>query len=335
MLYARFKGLLLAAGIIPPNAPLAKRLEILSSHISPKPGSNIEIDKSLLNGEAITTKNPGKLFGWIKVSPPKGQCFIVTTNPERADQMVCKPTNLKWLLEEIDKEKGTVSWIVKTSEEDFGTPISWQTPYVVAKVLPPSAEFHKENSTPIFFKSCIASLGRTDGSPRKITLTTFNNKPWIVKFPEEDAVIAPPKKDETPPPETKKENSGHGGGHEEKQEESGHGGGHEEKKADDGHGGGHGEAPPPPKTEEKKEEPEAWTINTGRGFEMNVGNFITAGSMPPGKQGTCRYVYDYPPGNFSRGRIECHHTDQYLYVYMIVPCMKPIMPEIKNSDQKR
>ncbi len=325
----RLKGLLLATGLIPPNAPLSKRMDLLSAHIFPKPGSMIEIDRSLLTGEAVTTKKPGQLFGWIKISPPKDQCFTVTMDPQKPDQLVCKPTKIKWYLEDIDKEKGTIAWTIKTSPEDFGTPITWQTPYVVAKVLPPTAEFHKENSTPVFFKSCVASLARADGSPRKITLNTFSNKPWLIRFPDDDSPIAQPKKEEPPPPEPKKESSGHGDAH-----GGGHGDGHEEKKEESehsgGHGGGHGEAPAPPKPEEKKEEPEAWTINSGRGFEMNVGNFVTSGSMPPGKQGSCRYVYDFPQGDFSRGRIECHHTDQYLYVYMIVPCIKHIIPPNKK-----
>ena len=75
------------------------------------------------------------------------------------------------------------------------------------------------------------------------------------------------------------------------------------------------------------DEREQWTMNSGRGYEMNVGNFISDGSMPPGKRGTCRYVYDAIPGDFSMGRLECHHTDQYLYVYLYLPCMGPIIPK--------
>lgn len=312
----RFKGLLLAAGVIPPNTPLVKRLELLNPYISPKPGTNLEVDKSLIAGPAVTTKNPEHLYGWIKISPPKGQCFIVTTEQSRPDHTICKPTSLKWHLRDLDQQRGTISWSIKTSAGDFGTPLVWQTPYVIAKVLPSSSQFNTESSKPEFFKSCTASLGREDGSPRKITLTKFNNQKWIVRFPEKDTPIAP--KEEVAaaaPAEPKKENSGHDDGHGEKKEEAAHGDGSGEKT----------EAAKSPIELPKKDEPEPWTMNTGRGFEMNVGNFISDVAMPPGKKGTCRYVYDYPPGDFSRGRIECHHTDQYLYVYMIVPCLRPLM----------
>ena len=144
---------MLATALFPPNAPLADRMAVLSNHISPKPGSMIEIDRSLLASEAITTKKPEQLFGWIKFSPPKGTCFVVTTDKSRADQNICKPTSLKWYLKDLDAENTTISWSIKTSAQDFGTPLTWTTPYAIAKVLPTASKFNTETSLPVFFKS--------------------------------------------------------------------------------------------------------------------------------------------------------------------------------------
>ncbi len=321
----RLSRFMFAAAMIPPNAPLSERIAVLSKYISPQPGSNIEIDRSLTASNAVTTKKPEQLYGWIKLSPPKGQCFVVTTDKNRPDQNICKTTSLKWFLKDLDAERASISWSIKTSPQDFGTPVSWSTPYTIAKVLPAGSKFNTETSLPEFFKSCTAALGRDDGTLRKITLTKFNNQKWIIRFPDIDTPLTAKEKIETPPPEPKKDDGGHGGGH---------GDGHEEKKDDGGHGGGHGEKKPeePTASEDKeklKDEPEPWTMNSGRGFEMNVENFVSSGAMPPGKKGTCRYVYDYPPGDFSKGRLECHHTDEYLYVYALIPCMKQLLPTKK------
>jgi hypothetical protein len=166
----------------------------------------------------------------------------------------------------------------------------------------------------------------------------FNNKKWIFKFPDEDTPISSPTK--TPSDssnEAKSDGSPKADGHQTAGAESSHGGQQDPAKettAQDSHGGGHGDSSATASHDSKKElvEPtEPWTMNSGRGYEMNVGNFITDGSMPPGKKGTCRYSYDYPPGKKSRGRIECHHSDQFLYVYAVVPCFQNIRLERKNK----
>lgn len=327
---AKLRPLMFAAVLIPQDAPLAKRLEILGRHLSPKPGKSLEVEQTQLRDVAAVTKHPGKLYGTIRISPPKGQCFVVTTHIERPDITICQPTWVKWLLEDIDREKGTISWNIKTAPNDFGTPISWPTPYAIGKVLPLESQLHTKNGSPVFFKSCIAALERTNERPRKITLTTFDNKKWLIRFPEkdmplprlmtEDEVTALAKKAEEEAAAKKAAEA----------EQGGHGGGHEEGKAEP--------APEPVKEEPEDpfnpkpkpaqiDAPEAWTINSRRGYHMNVGNFITDGSMPPGKKGSCRYAYDFVKGDYSRGHIECHDADQYSYIYVIVPCMAPIVPK--------
>jgi hypothetical protein len=302
------RSLLFAAAIIPKDAPLAERIRVLESFLEPKPGSLITIDQKQLRDQGPITKDAGKLFGTIRVSPPKGTCFILTKNKSIHDENICKPTSVKWHLEDLDKESGTLSWSLRTGPQDFGTPIYWKAPYVIAKTMPPESDFYKWNSTPVFFKSCVPQRASRDGRKRQIVLTKFDNSQWIIRFPDQDTPIPPSEPlsaiaDAKEPKEAK----------ESKEAET-----HESKpKTANG----------PIKVDDIVANREPWTINTGRGYEMNVENFISDGSMPPGKKGTCRYVYDYIPGDFSMGRLECHHTDQYLYVYMFLPCMEPIRPK--------
>jgi hypothetical protein len=311
------KSLLFAASVMPSNAPLAERLRILEVYLDPKPGAMITIDQQQLRDQGPVAKDPGKLFGTIRITPPKGTCFTITVDKSRPDQEICQPTSVKWRLEDLDRETGTITWHIKTGSMDFGTPVRWTAPYVIARTMPPDSEFYHYNSTPIFFKSCVPQKANAEGRLRQIVLTKFDNTNWIIRFPEKDVPIPPP---EPPLPvveEPKKKKSGAQGDAED----------HGEKKEADGPGDKPAVARGMIKIEDIVDNREQWTINTGRGYEMNVGNFISDGSMPPGKRGTCRYVYDYLPGDFSMGRLECHHTDQYLYVYMFLPCMGPIIPK--------
>jgi len=305
------RGWLFAAALIPLDAPLEKRLEVLAKFLTPDPSKMAEIDDVQLRDQAPVAKDPGKIYGMIRIAPPKGQCFTVTLAKGRRDVQVCKPTSLLWRLEDLDFEKSTFTWIIKTSPNDYGTPVTWKTPYAIAKIMPFDSDFYKYNSTPVFFKSCVPTIATAEGMSRKLTLTLFNNQKWLIRFPDTDTLLAPP----TPPPEP------------EPADDPKKKGEHGEKKAE-GEGEGHGEKKAEaPKPKEPVEEPEQWTINTGRAFEMNVSNLITDGPMPPGNKGTCRYVYDYYPGNNSLGRIECHHAGPLLYFYAYLRCMSPIIPK--------
>jgi hypothetical protein len=343
-------SLLFAAALFPSNAPLDKRLAVLSRHFEPKPGTLSEIDRATIRDKMVSAKHLGKFGGAIKVTPPKGSCFTITTSPERADVRVCRETQVKWSLDDIDLTTGTVAWKVRTGPDDFGTPIGWKVPYVIAKVLPPEAEFFKENSTPVYFKSCVATVGDKKLNPRKITLTKFDNSKWVIRFPDQDEQMKSlnesrpgevwgdaykAKKDDTQKsaapvaadPHASPDAGGHGGeAPKEAPKDAGHG---------NANAGGHGAEAAAPPPEAPKEDLEPWTIDAGRTFEMSVENFITDSSMPPGRKGSCRYVFDHVPGNLERGRIECHDTGEYRYVYAFLPCMGALAPsEVRAAGKK-
>lgn len=297
-------ALIYGAALITGDLPLKDRLERLSKHLSPKPGAEIFVDDVTAKEFGAKDSERGLLYGTIEVSPPKGTCFTVSTSDERNDLEVCKKTSLRWRLQDLDRMTGKLAWKIRTGPGDFGTPVEWRTNYIIAKVIPSSKEFGEANSTPIFIRSCRAmDADPAVGMGRRIELDLFNGKKWLIRFPERDELIPTPAPPATPPPVEDKKKSEHGGEH----------------------GGGEGEHGAPKETPvptPKPPPPEAWTLSTRRGFEMDVSAFLTGVSTPPGTKGKCRYQYDGTIGDFSSGRIECHYSDEFTYFYSPLPCIK-------------
>ena len=342
---SRRASFFLAAALFPPNAPLAKRVQVLSKHFDPKPGDLSEIDPTTLRDKLSTTKEIGKFGAAIRVTPPKGSCLTITTAPDRNDIRVCRDSFIKWALDDIDSETGTINWVVKTGANDFGTPLAWNVPYVIARVLPPEAEFFKNNSKPVYFKNCIATQGDNKLIPRKVTLTKFDNSKWVIRLPEKD-IINTTLNQHRPgevwgeaykAKKTDEKKDGTANAHDSNTPVQAEHDGKKSDAATETHNTAHsGSEPPPqvPSTEQAQGEPEPWTIDAGRAFEMSVENFISDVSMPPGRKGICRYVFDHVPGNFERGRIECHDTGQYRYVYAFLPCLGALAPTHPRTTNK-
>lgn len=346
---SRRAGFFLAAALFPSNMPLAKRVDVLSRHFDPKPGQLSEIDPTTLRDKLSTAKDVGKFGAAIKVTPPRGSCLIVTTAADRNDIRICRETFVKWSLDDLNPETGTINWVVKTGTDDFGTPLSWKVPYVIAKVLPPEAEFFKDNSKPIYFKTCIASHGDKKLLPRKVTLTKFDNSKWVIRFPEKDVrntsinqsrpgevwgETYKSKKSEAKDPGSDVATATDSATPPEQQHSASKQSSAEADTQSAANGGSES-TPAAVSTESNQGEPEPWTIDAGRAFEMSVENFISDVSMPPGRKGLCRYVFDHVPGNFDRGRIECHDTGQYRYVYAFLPCIGLLAPaELRETSKK-
>lgn len=295
------------AAVIAGDLPLNDRVNVLSKIFSPKPGAEIFVDDEAVKTFGAKDLERGLLSGMIVVTPPKKSCLTITVSPDRSDIEVCKKTPVRWRLQDLDRHTGKLHWSVKTGPGDFGTPLEWRTNYIIAKVIPSSKEFNEANSTPVFIQTCKAlAADPAIGMGRRIELTLFNGKKWLIRFPEKDTIIPMPTPVPTPPPVEEKK--------------SGHGEEHGEKKTEE-HGGEHA----PPKETPKPTPtpiPEAWTLSTRRGFEMDVSGFLTGVSTPPGTKGKCRYQYDATIGDPNAGRIECHYSDEFTYFYAPLPCIK-------------
>lgn len=298
---------LYGAALIVGDLPLDERVKRLSKHLSPKPGSDIFVDEYSTKEFGPKDRERGLLYGIIEVNPPKGTCFTVSTSPDRGDIEVCKKTPLRWRLQDLDRHTGKLTWTIKTGPGDFGTPVEWQSNYIIAKVIPIAKDFGEAGSTPVFIRTCKAIDGDANvGMGRRIELELFSGKKWLIRFPESDKIIPMPTPPPTPPPadEKKAEHGEHGGGGE-------HGG-----------EGEHGAPKATPSPTPVPPPPEAWTLSSRRGFEMDVSGLLTGISSPPGTKGKCRYQYEGVVGDPNSGRIECHYSDEFTYFYAPIPCIK-------------
>jgi hypothetical protein len=304
----RAKLLFLGAALIQGDLALDKRIDVLGKYLTPKPGEELRLDEFAEKEYGKRDKNRGVIYGMIEVAPPKGHCFNVTTSPDKPDIEVCKKTKLKWSLNELDRHTGRLKWLVQTGKGDFGTPIEWKTKYIIAKYIPSKYKFNEANSTPVFIKSCDAVAADPENfTGRRINLSLLAGETWILRFPDVDKPIPPPEAAKPAVVEEKKP-APEGGGQGEKTEGT-------EKKPS-------AKLAPPP-----VEPPEAWTLSTRRGFEMDVSNVIVGTATAPNTKGKCRYQYDRVIGNFDTGVIECHYGDYFLYLYSPIPCLKYIMPK--------
>ena len=290
-----------AAALIVGDLPLNERLQILSKHVDPAPGAEIRVDETSSREFTSKTSQNGLAYGFITINPPAGTCFNVTIATGRNDIEVCRKTQMRWRLEDLDRQKSTLTWVVKTNPKDFGTPITWKAPYQVAKVIPLGKELGTANSIPLFIENCEAMpADAKNGYQRRVRLTLFDKKQFIIRFPEKDEML-PQKSERRPYREPDPEE--------------------EKKKAREAN---KDEPPPPPP--EAPMDTDNWTIASRRGFEMSVSNFVTDGSMPEGKLGRCRYQYEGVAGDAESGRIECHYSDRFTYFYAPVPCIKYLKP---------
>jgi hypothetical protein len=304
--------LLMAASFISGDLALPKRIEKIAPFFDPKPGSVVRVDKEQTKDFGPKDKEQGRLYGWIKVSPPPGYCFTVTRDLDRQDIEVCKPTSLKWFLYDIDQHRGTLAWTIRTGPDDFGTILKWQTPYRIAKIIPSGFEFDEANSTPLFIESCTAeSANPSNFKTRRVILNFFNSESWIIRFPDKDGPVEPIELPRLPPSDEEIK----------KQQEE------EKKKAEKAQAESGGDpSGKPPEPEAKPEPPkpryDPWTLSSRRGHEMPVSNVIPGPVVNPGGEGKCRYQYDGVIDDPETARIECHRGLRFLYFYAPIPCLK-------------
>lgn len=247
--------LILTPALFSATLPEAARIKRLAPLFLPQPGQAFKLIERDVR-EAKKNANALALRGQIMVTPPKGHCLVITVNEERDDEIVCKPRLLVFTLADTDR-MGRLNFTVKTGDGDFGTPLSWQSPYRMA-IVEPYTNAKEDPPRYRFIESCRGV--RSDFHGRKLEITLLGGEQWVVHIPEHETLMPQP----DPPPnlylysaagkvsvaeaaKSKKdheevtENKEDEGKHEEKSEgEHGakHEENHEEAKAE-GHGGGH------------------------------------------------------------------------------------------------
>ena len=287
-----------------PEAPDAVKRAQLLKYFSPQPGEIATIDFS-------DFRNKGR--GWmeqqgsITVTPPKGVCFNIRISKREGDKYVCKKTNVIFRVRDMDLD-GSFSWLVSTSERDFGTQVYWKTPYRIGRVVESKYDWPGPSS-PVFIKECKEIK---TGIGKKIELTVFRTKKdekdkrWIIRLPvmKVPATVDCDTEYEKLLEKQRKEAMG-----EEYVEE-------DEKK--DGKFDNLKIAPKSPEEENKCYS--RWQTNYKTSFLMS-GEGFTAGVGIPTEQGECRYSFSGYMDDPESGSIECLKINNYNWVYLPLNCM--------------
>lgn len=317
---------LVASSMFNLNTPQDQRLETLKPFFQPAAGAEIFVsqeDASLAARGKIPVK---KLRGYITVSPPRNTCFAIKRNEASPDEHICGKKTLVFTLADMDRA-GKLTWNVKTSPDDIGTQLSWQTPYRIAILMPRTenkkntAEFWKD--TPPLYKFIKSCTDVSIPSTRRIELKIFTGESWLFYFPEVHKLL--PQPEEAPNlviANTSSKRSITDAANEKKEAAAKkHDSADEpEKKGDPEKGDANPKDDRPDNFEDRK----LWTISLRDSYEMSVENFHADNLTTSGLKGKCRYNFTGPPEDPTTGRIECQDTPEFHMFLLPVTCLSKV-----------
>ncbi|MBI2602796.1 MAG: hypothetical protein HYW48_07060 [Deltaproteobacteria bacterium] len=302
------KALVISQFVITSNTPLEKRWEYLRPFFSPEFGSTTEFDAAELKDHRARKRDA--IRGYIRVSPPPGVVFTITRKKALYDYKVLTPTPIPFEVSDLN-EKGTFSWTVRTSKNDFGTPLTWKTPYRLARIVTDAMPWPGSPDMRII-EQCEAS--KTPLGERRIYITFLNGESWAIAFPPKDSLVP------QPPSLPKLFIRGFRGKGFAKSDRI-YGKAQEPVKAKKE---SHGEKT---EKESKEEVPQedlpnevVWQMDPHKSFEMSGQYFIGSESPPPGGPGKCRYRYQEK--DVDAGLLECHEVYGFHWIYLPLTCLK-------------
>lgn len=272
--------------LFPPETPEAERMAKLKPFFEPPLGETLTLDPLEMHKAA---KDPIRTRGFVVVTPPKGHCWIVKRHDERPDTNVCQRTTLSFEAGAID-DAGRVTWEVKTGKGDFGTPVSWQTPYRLAQLIP-SGEFTKQLGDFVPVISCVA-----ERKERKIRVELLGGETWVVYFPESDSLTYP-QPEEAPNLDLQKVSDTTAF-----------------KKKEEG------SMIVAPAGAERY----PW-IMPARGSYAMSSSRIKMADAPDGLNGLCRYRLSGAPRDPKGGAVECFNAERYDAVYLPLTCSPELL----------
>ncbi|MBP6217757.1 MAG: hypothetical protein KA436_04140 [Oligoflexales bacterium] len=301
----KIPALLLAAALFPPETPLSKRLEGLKPYFSPAIGSEISFEKEQLNN--LPYLKTHTLTGIIQVRPPSNACLtIIRDNLE--DLKICeKPTDVFFSDQDLD-EKGNLHWMVKSGPGDFGTPVTWSSPYRAAKMVRGGQTWPGE-SEKIIVTGCEAVKQSSAG--RRLYISLMSGEKWAVSFPEKDELVPQPK---TQASLFISEFVGRGGfvkiDKEKPSKQGSHKGGSGKKKVSE--------------VAYSKEDPNsAWQIPPRYTYTMNGAHFLGSTNAPPNSQGECRYNKRYE--KTQSAVLECQDVGNFRWIFLPLVCLADVI----------
>ena len=307
--------LLLAQAILASNSPLfddstpsATRLKRLESYFRPNFQQLVEIDPHELRERKFLNK-PHLMKGYIEVNPPKGHCFTIRVNPHRPDYQVCKAKKVPFKLGDING-KGEIKWTIFTGPNDFGTFVTWNTPYRVGRVVDYKMKWPGP-SRDVIIKSC--RISKKSASDRRIILSFFYKGDWTIRIPAQDRLVAQPKREKPNLYVQKSEFASSftkiakAKAKKEQEEETG-------AKIED---------------EELEEDPNTiesnWQMHPRNSFSLPSNNVVLGADSPQGSRGKCQYRINGHDHDPSSGVLECHATGPYQWLYVPISCIEGLL----------
>jgi len=287
------------------DIPAIEKQKKLAPFFNPEPGRMV-----VLSSNDFQNRNDKEeqtlQRGFIEVTAPAKSCISIHSEMKTKDIKVCngKTQKLPFYLQDLD-DFGRIYLEAFTSENDFGTKLSWQSPYRRAWVVD-EFDAWPGPSRAIYVENCQMAV---NNEKREIKITTLNDKTWVLKLPKNDTPSKPEyyhyyleaDGTETLLGENYLEQY--------------------KKKL--------GEEPP---TKGKKSASEVkmrtdrkWMTDWYKTYEI-PGTLFYDGlppfAMSPGK---CRYGYHSHPIDRNIGVLECHGLGRFKWLLAPLSCIKPTM----------
>ncbi|MFK7823068.1 MAG: hypothetical protein AB8G05_02865 [Oligoflexales bacterium] len=307
--------LLLAQAILTTNStlfddslPREARQRKLAPYFEPSFSELVHLDPHDQRERKYLNK-PHLMKGYITVKPPKGFCFTIRVDQDRPDYRICSNKKVPFKLADINGQ-GEIKWTVITSPGDFGTLVSWNTPYRVGRVVDQSMKWPGP-SRDIIIKSCkVVKKSKID---RRVILSFFYKGDWTIRIPAQDRLVAQPKR---PKPNLYVQQSEFASSFakiakakakQEQEEATG-----SKIPAADG-----------------EEDPNiietSWQMHPRNSFSLPTNNVILGSDSPQGSKGKCQYRTSGYKIDPSSGVLECHSTGPYQWVYVPLPCIDHLL----------
>lgn len=290
------------ASYIPTDMPLQERLDRLQKNFDPPIGSVVMLDRSPRSNLFQLEKQLGKMSGHITVNPPPNHCFIVTKSRNEKDIKVCKKTEIKFFLTDVN-EKGELHWELNTGEGDFGTPIMWKTPYLQGSYVDLKMDWPGP-SKPLFVSACRTEHTHEFG--RRLYVKLVTGEEWIIKLPDSDKLVEQPEKKEFEDLQKKVQVGGI------------------KLKTIDRNTLIRLVDPADYQKLDQGEWVRTWTIPLHHSYEMSSSNFIAFGDKSPGAKSKCRYRFSGVGKTEQNGLFECHGTSNFKWIYLNLSCISEL-----------
>lgn len=115
--------------------PFKERMAVVAPWFRPRPGAMVTASAhDIANLPANAGPASQRLKGFIRVTPPTGQCLRIIKGIRGDELLVCKPRSLSFRLSDLD-QSGRLRWQVFAGQMMASLPLTWPSPYRFAQII--------------------------------------------------------------------------------------------------------------------------------------------------------------------------------------------------------